>query len=104
VLMYWPFFGLLFISAHLALIAALWFADRGASLSGPLLSLIGTLLFAIASVSSSSLSVATDGGLETINEPVLGIWAFAGALIAMIVTLALTLDWLGIVGGHTHGY
>ena len=92
------------ILAHIAIGIAILLDSRGGHWMASLSALLATVLFGIAAINAESIQVATDAGLETTSEPVIGIYAFMFAVISLVITVVLVIEWLPTPGGASHGY
>jgi len=93
-----------------ALLLAMLVSDRSAIADEltPAIGLLGTTVLGIVALSSASVErVADNGTVVTQSEPAIGIYAFALAVIAFILTLYWLLLWLPadkITQGDTSGF
>ena len=89
-------FHLLLLLGLAALVVALYLSEstRTPSYLAPPTMLGAAFLMVVVAVQSSSVQVATDQGIETTSEPVIGAIATILAIIAFILALVMTIRWL----------
>lgn len=92
------------VLAHLMLVAGLYTGERQPQWLAPPLTLGAAFTFALVSVYSSTVEVATQSGIETTSEPAIGIYALIGTAIALVLALVMTIRFLPqATGGTAYG-
>jgi len=102
-------FTLLVILAHVLLAATLGTAQlRLPKWLAPAIGTFATVLFGLLAIVAQNIEhVADDGTITATSEPVVSIYAIGLAVVSLLLTTVLLIDWLptgSLTGGDSSGY
>lgn len=93
------------ILGHVMLVAGLYTGEKRPQWLAAPLTLGAAFVFALVSVYSSTVEVATQSGIETTSEPAIGIYALIAAAIAFVLAVAMAIRYIPTdIGGRSYGY